>query len=114
VPESGDPRRADRGSPSSHAKSIAVGADRGTRVLTASITFALAVALATYGGVKLDEWAGTTPLFLIVGVAWGFFGGFFYLLKQLAPDLLPGARPADRGDANDQVTSRSKDSEDRT
>lgn len=87
---------------------IVEGADRGTRVIGASLTFVVAVVAMAYGGRWLDTKSGTAPLFLIVGALWGFVGGFLYLLKHLAPDMLPGARPKGAGTGGDSVDEKER------
>ena len=49
------------------------------------LQFGFSVALLSLGGYALDRWAGTLPLFLIVGVALGFTGGMISLLRQVPP-----------------------------
>lgn len=68
------------------------GWDRGSDAIGAALTFAVAVALFAWAGHWLDGRADSSPLFLIVGVVLGLFGGFVHLVKVLAPDLLPFGR----------------------
>jgi F0F1-type ATP synthase assembly protein I len=63
-----------------------------TKGLGASMTLVASVALLSYGGIWLDRRYGTTPLFLLVGVAWGAVFGILHLLRVLAPELLPFRR----------------------
>lgn len=47
------------------------------------LQFGFTVALLSLGGYALDRWAGTLPLFLLVGVALGFAGGLISLLRHV-------------------------------
>jgi hypothetical protein len=67
--------------------------DRGSDALGAALTFAVAAALFAWLGFLADGQLGTSPLFLILGLALGLVGGFLHLLRVLAPDLLPFGRP---------------------
>jgi hypothetical protein len=87
-----------------------LGAGLGTQVLSASITFAVAMVLLSLGGRWLDRQWGTHPLFIILGAASAFVGGFAYLLKQLAPDMLSGAPPT--GTTNSRDTDSERDHDD--
>jgi F0F1-type ATP synthase assembly protein I len=79
--------------------------DFGTRALSAALTMALSVGLLAYGGIRADEWLGTSPLFLVLGVLLGATGGLLHLIARLAPEMLPWRRrppqdpPADDGPA---------------
>jgi len=44
---------------------------------------AAAVGVLAYLGLLLDRWLGTTPLFVLIGVALGFAGGFIALIKTV-------------------------------
>jgi hypothetical protein len=66
--------------------------DYGTRALSAALTLALSAALFTYGGIRVDEWLGTSPLFLVLGILLGAAGGLLHLIARLQPDLLPWRR----------------------
>ena len=68
----------------------------GSRAFSAALTLTVAVGLFAYGGYWLDGVAGTTPLFLVVGVALGAAGGFIHLLNALAPELLPWSKASRR------------------
>src|SRR5690606_36432028 len=74
------------------AEMPANGVDRGTKAIGAALTLAVAVTLFGYGGHALDDRLGTSPLFLIVGVALGLVGGFIHVVAALAPELLPFGR----------------------
>lgn len=47
------------------------------------LQFGVTVALLSLGGYALDRWAGTSPLFLLVGVGLGFAGGLISLLRHV-------------------------------
>jgi F0F1-type ATP synthase assembly protein I len=47
------------------------------------LQFGVTVALLSLGGYALDRWAGTLPLFLLVGVGLGFAGGMISLLRHV-------------------------------
>ena len=66
--------------------------DYGANALSAALTFAIAVALFTLGGVWLDGKCGTAPLFLVIGFLLGATGGMFHLIARLAPNALPFGR----------------------
>ena len=90
MPEPSDtenPREVPDSGPRGNA--VTAGFGGGSQVLSASLTFALAVAGMTLVGHWLDGRLGTTPLFLLAGALWAFAAGFIYLLKQLAPAALP-------------------------
>ncbi len=81
--------------------------DGGSRATSAAMTLAVVLLLSTLGGYKLDQWLGTQPIFLAVGVMLGAALGFIHLLQQLAPKMLPWnhkatAKPSDNG--NDSGT----------
>ncbi|HVS18652.1 MAG TPA: AtpZ/AtpI family protein [Planctomycetota bacterium] len=59
------------------------------------VQFGAAVVLFTLGGAALDRWAGTSPLFLLVGVALGFTGGLISLIRQV-PRVRSGRTPGTR------------------
>jgi len=41
--------------------------------------------LPPLGGVYVDGWLGTTPLFIVIGAALGFSAGMYSLLKMVQP-----------------------------
>jgi ATP synthase protein I len=47
------------------------------------LQFGVTVALLSLGGYALDRWAGTLPLFLLVGLALGFAGGLISLIRHV-------------------------------
>ncbi len=61
--------------------------DRGAGALGAALTMALAVALFTWGGYRLDLALSSSPLFVIVGAMLGVVGGFLHLMRVVAPDI---------------------------
>ena len=67
--------------------------DRGSRALSASLTWAASLGLFAWGGFWLDTKVGTKPLFMLVGCALGGIGGFLHFLTSLAPELLPWGNP---------------------
>ena len=63
-----------------------MGAEDSKKVLNVShlgILFILAVGGATFLGLKADEWLGTSPLWTLLGLAFGFVSGFHYLIVTL-------------------------------
>ncbi|MBI5852281.1 MAG: AtpZ/AtpI family protein [Planctomycetes bacterium] len=83
--------------------------DRGADALGAALTMALAVALFTWGGYRLDLALGSSPLFVFAGAMLGVVGGFLHLVRVLAPELRlfrkkgrdgPPARDADPQDTD--------------
>jgi F0F1-type ATP synthase assembly protein I len=56
---------------------------------TVGITFVVATAGATIGGYYLDRWAGTPPLFTLIGLGLGIATGFrefFRMVKRAAKE----------------------------
>lgn len=47
------------------------------------ITFAVLLAGSFYVGWKVDERLGTAPLFILLGCALGFGGGFYFLYREV-------------------------------
>jgi ATP synthase protein I len=64
------------------------------------LQFGFTVALLSLGGYALDRWAGTLPLFLLVGVGLGFAGGLISLLRHVP--AARGGRARDKTEANDR------------
>jgi F0F1-type ATP synthase assembly protein I len=50
---------------------------------TVGITFVVVTAGATIGGYFLDRWAGTTPVFTLIGIALGVTAGFRDLIRTI-------------------------------
>jgi ATP synthase protein I len=48
------------------------------------LQFAVTLCVFAFLGYWLDGWLGTLPIFLIVGVFVGFFGGTFSMVKRVA------------------------------
>lgn len=48
------------------------------------LQFAATLCVFAFAGYWLDRWLGTLPLFLIVGVFVGFFGGTLSMVKRVA------------------------------
>ena len=48
------------------------------------VQFTLTVGLLFFGGFKLDDAWGTSPLFLLVGLAAGFAIGLYHLMRAVA------------------------------
>ena len=57
---------------------------------------AAAIVLPTLGGVWLDERAGTTPLFILLGILLGVTLAFYGTYRMVSSFLM-GSRGADRG-----------------
>lgn len=55
-----------------------------------------AIVLGSLGGVWLDRWAGTTPLFVLLGVLLGTFLAFYGTYKMVA-SFLTGQRDSQNG-----------------
>lgn len=54
-----------------------------TRFAGLGFTFVILIGVFTLGGYGLDRLAGTTPLFLLIGMVVGFVGALFYLFTKL-------------------------------
>jgi hypothetical protein len=63
------------------------------RALGAGLTLAVSVGGFAYGGLWLDARAGTTPLFVLLGVGCGAVGGMLHLIRVLAPEMWPFGKP---------------------
>ena len=50
---------------------------------------ATVVGLFSYGGYLLDQKTGLSPLFLLLGLFLGGFGGFIHLVSVISPEMLP-------------------------
>ena len=54
----------------------------GANYATLGLGFAASVALLTIGGLYLDRWLGTEPLFLLLGLVAGLVGGTVSLIRK--------------------------------
>lgn len=61
-----------------HKTEVAVG-----RFMHLGLTLAASTLLFFYAGFRLDRWAGTLPIFALLGTFVGAFGGFAYLYREL-------------------------------
>lgn len=63
-------------------KATTTGMGAGHSLLSVALTFAVTLAGSLVGGLWLDRRWGTTPLFLLLGLAFGLgIGGFWFWLK---------------------------------
>jgi F0F1-type ATP synthase assembly protein I len=62
------------------------------------VQFGVTVALLSLGGYALDNWTGTSPLFLLIGVGLGFAGGLISLIRHVPPVRGDRSSPADPAD----------------
>ncbi|CAN5602859.1 hypothetical protein BH24ACT22_BH24ACT22_10960 [soil metagenome] len=53
------------------------------RYIGVGVTFLLIIAALTLGGYLLDNWLGTLPLFLLLGLAIGFAAALYYVYRQI-------------------------------
>lgn len=56
---------------------------RYTRFAGIGFAFVILIGLFTVGGYFLDRFAGTIPLFLLLGIAIGFTASLYYLFVRL-------------------------------
>jgi len=54
-----------------------------TRFLSLGFTLLATIGGLTAVGLLVDRWLGTLPLFLFVGLVFGFVAGLFYLYRAL-------------------------------
>lgn len=86
-------------------------------MLGAGLTLVVTVGLFAYGGHLLDGLAGTSPLFLLLGMLLGAAGGFIHLFSVVAPGMLPwgrsrrgaGTRDPERSDSPPDASSEGVD-----
>ena len=52
------------------------------RFWTAGVEFAVIIGLITAGGYWLDRWLNTLPLWTLIGLALGFGGALYRLVRQ--------------------------------
>ena len=62
------------------------GFGEGTKYLATGLRFAGAIVLFTLGGLALDRWLNTLPLFLIVGTVLGAVLAFVSVYRELQAD----------------------------
>ena len=60
------------------------------------LRLAIFAALPTYGGYELDQWLDTSPLFILVGAAFGIGGGMWSVVKSVNRISASGRRDDDR------------------
>lgn len=58
----------------------------GTKYLSAAMRFAGGTVLFLFGGLALDRWIGTMPLFTIAGALLGAVLGFVSVYREFAAD----------------------------
>ncbi|HHI78384.1 MAG TPA: AtpZ/AtpI family protein [Planctomycetes bacterium] len=81
---------------------------------SAGWTFGLSVVVFSLGGYGLDQWLGTSPLFLLVLGFLGAVGGFISLVETVSPGTLFPSRRGGRkkgGQGGDASGTRGKDSD---
>jgi F0F1-type ATP synthase assembly protein I len=54
------------------------------------MTIAASATLFFFGGGALDRWAGTEPLFSVLGALLGAGAGIYYMIRRLMPGEGPG------------------------
>ena len=59
---------------------------KGYKYLAAGLRFAGGIVVFLFGGLLLDGWLHTTPLFLLVGVVLGAVLGFLSVYRELMSD----------------------------
>jgi hypothetical protein len=62
--------------------------------LGAGLTFGMTLIVFTFGGIGLDHWLSTSPLFTLVLAGLGLLGGFVHLVETVSPGSLFPARKA--------------------
>lgn len=62
------------------------GASQAGEYAGVGLQFAGAILIFLFLGIKLDEWLGTEPWFLILGVFVGSAGGFWAMYRRLVID----------------------------
>ena len=81
---------------------------KGYKYLAAGLRFAGGIVVFLFGGLLLDRWLRTTPLFLILGTLIGAGLGFLSVYRELTAD--PANRPTwRRGGRADGQTGRRAD-----
>lgn len=62
------------------------GFGEGTQYLAAAMRFAGAIVMFLFGGLALDRWLKTTPLFTLLGAGLGAVLGFLSVWRELKAD----------------------------
>jgi F0F1-type ATP synthase assembly protein I len=70
---------------------IGRGFGAGYAIVGAGFQFAFAILLFLGGGVLLDCWLGTRPLFTLVGVAIGLGAGFYAFILRVTAESRRGS-----------------------
>jgi F0F1-type ATP synthase assembly protein I len=71
-----------------------------SRYVGHGLTWALSTLLFLYLGTRADAWAGTRPLFTLVGALVGAGAGFYSMYYHLV--IEPGRRKAERDGAEER------------
>ena len=72
---------------------IGRGFGAGYAIVGASFQFAFAIVLFLGGGMLLDRWLGTRPVFTLVGLAVGLGAGFYVFLVRVTAAAREGSSP---------------------
>lgn len=64
------------------------------------LTWALSTALFMFGGLELDRWLGTLPLFTVVGAIVGAVAGFYSLYHHLMAETRKGKSGHEKDDGD--------------
>ncbi len=73
------------------------------------IQFVVAILLFAYAGSWIDRYAGSRPLFMIVGVFVGAGGTFYSMYRRVKRDAAPAVKVAERtrnGESRDEREER--------
>ena len=69
---------------------IGRGFGAGYAIVGAGFQFAFAILLFLGGGVLLDRWLGTRPVFTLLGVAVGLGAGFYVFILRVSAEAQRG------------------------
>ena len=72
---------------------IGRGFGAGYAIVGAGFQFAFAILLFLGGGVLLDRWLGTRPVFTLLGVAIGLGAGFYLFIVRVTAESREGDGP---------------------
>jgi F0F1-type ATP synthase assembly protein I len=72
---------------------IGRGFGAGYAIVGAGFQFAFAILLFLGGGVLLDRWLGSRPVFTLVGVAIGLGAGFYVFIVRVTAESRRGDGP---------------------